>query len=284
MLKSAAFHDLFQTHTQIMSFQLISQWTLSPIRHFRLFYQFVRQEFSSQFAGSLGGFLWLFVTPVVNIIIYSFVFSVVFRAPIPENFGDVPFVVFLMIGYLPWFAFADAMGRASGLLLEKAPLITKVMFPVQLIPMVGTLVPYLVHGIAIFVFLIYLAAQGYLAWTWLWLPVALALQFMFTMGLVAVLSAFCVFLRDVQQMVTLMLTAWFFLTPIIYPLSLLPERLQPLMLLNPMHSFVQFYREILLLGEFSLPHFQIMVLAALVSYMCGGWIFMRIKHAFGDVL
>lgn len=267
-----------------MSLNLISQWTLSPIRHFRLFYQFVRQEFSGQFAGSLGGILWLFVTPIVNIAIYSFVFSVVFRAPMPENFIGVPFVVFLMIGYLPWFAFADAVGRASGLLIEKAPLITKVMFPVQLIPMVGTLIPYLVHGIAISVFLVYLAFQGYLAWVWLWMPVALAIQFLFTMGLVAVLSALCVFLRDVQQMVTLMLTAWFFLTPIIYPLSLLPESVRPFMMLNPMHSFVQFYRELLLLGEFSTTHFGIMVVSAIVSFLCGGWLFMRIKHAFGDVL
>jgi lipopolysaccharide transport system permease protein len=267
-----------------MFFSLMRQWVTSPVRHFRLFHQFVRQEFSGQFAGSLGGFVWLFVTPIVNIIIYSFVFSVVFRAPLPENFGDVSFVIFLMIGYLPWFAFADAMGKASGLLIEKAPLITKVMFPVQLIPMVGTLVPHLVHGIAIFVFLVYLATQGYFNLMWLWLPLALTLQFFFTMGLVAILSAFCVFLRDVQQIVTLLLTAWFFLTPIIYPLSMLPEAMQPLMMFNPMHSFVQFYRELILLGEFSLVHFQIMLLASVLSFLLGGWVFMRIKHAFGDVL
>jgi lipopolysaccharide transport system permease protein len=93
-----------------------------------------------------------------------------------------------------------------------------------------------------------------------------------------------VFLRDVQQMVALLLTAWFFLTPIIYPLSMLPEKLQPLMMLNPMHSFVQFYREIIVLGDFSLPHFYVMVLSAAISYLFGGWLFMRIKHAFGDVL
>ena len=267
-----------------MTISLLKQWTFSPVRHFRLFHQFVRQEFSSQFAGSLGGFLWLFVTPIVNIMIYSFVFSVVFRAPVPEEFGDVPFVVFLMIGYLPWFAFADAMGKASGMLIEKAPLITKVMFPVQLIPMVGTLVPYLVHGIAFFVFLVYLAFGGFFDPMWLWLPVALGLQFLFTMGMVAILSAFCVFLRDIQQIVALLLTAWFFLTPIIYPLSMLPDSVQPWMMLNPMHSFVQFYREIIVLGEFSLQHFQIMALAAVVSFFGGGWLFMRIKHAFGDVL
>jgi lipopolysaccharide transport system permease protein len=263
---------------------LLLDWIQSPFRHFRLFHQFVRQEFSGQFAGSLGGFLWLFVTPIFNIAIYSFIFSVVFRAPVPENFGDVPFVVFLMIGYLPWFAFADAIGRASSLLLDKAPLITKVMFPVQLIPQVGAVIPFMVHGIAFAVFLAYLSTQGFLNSAWIWLPLAFVLQCLFTLGLVSVLSALCVFLRDVQQMVALLLTAWFFLTPIIYPLSMLPEQLQPLMMLNPMHSFVQFYREIIVLGDFSLPHFYVMVLSAAISYLLGGWLFMRIKHAFGDVL
>jgi len=134
------------------------------------------------------------------------------------------------------------------------------------------------------VFLAYLTTQGYMQTAWVWLPVAFFLQFVFTIGLVAVLSALCVFLRDVQQIVTLLLTAWFFLTPIIYPLTLLPEAAQTLMILNPMHSFVQFYREVILLGHVSMLHFQVMAGSALVSYLLGGWLFMRIKHAFGDVL
>ncbi len=265
-------------------FRLLQQWVLAPIVNYRLFHNFARQDFSGQFAGSLGGVLWLFVTPIVNILIYSFVFSVVFRAPMPVEYGDTPFVVFLMMGYLPWFAFADAIGRASTLLLEKAPLITKVMFPVQINPVVGTLVPYLVHGIALGVFLFYLVLKGYFSLMWLWLPVVFLLQFLFTMGLVAILSALCIFLRDIQQMVTLALTAWFFLTPIIYPISMIPEPYQPLLILNPMHSFVQMYRELILLDSFSFTSFQIIVPVSLLTYLFGGWVFMRIKHAFGDVL
>lgn len=263
---------------------LIARWVSSPLRHYRLFFNFTRQEFFGQFAASVGGAVWLFVTPIVNIIIYSFVFSVVFRAPVPEAFGDVSFVVFLMIGYLPWFAFADAVGKSPGMLIEKAPLITKVMFPVQLVPAVGAVVPYMVHGIAILVFLVYLTIQGFFSLMWLWMLPILFLQMLFTMGLVAILSALCVFLRDVQQIVVLMLTAWFFLTPIIYPLSMLPEVMQGYMLLNPMHSFVQFYRELLLLGQFSMSSFVILAPCAIVSYLLGGWFFMRIRHAFGDVL
>lgn len=267
-----------------MFFNLLRQWLFAPITHYRLFHNFVRQDFTGQFAGSLGGKLWLFITPVVNILIYSFVFSVVFRAAIPEEYGNTPFVVFLMMGYLPWYAFGDAMGRASGLLLEKAPLITKVMFPVQIIPAVGTLVPYMVHGIALLLFLAYLAIKGYFSLMWLWLPVVFFFQFLFTMGLVAMLSALCVFLRDLQQIVSLTLTAWFFLTPIVYPTSLIPLAYQPMLMFNPMHSFVQMYRELVLLGHFPMTNFQIIVPVSLLTYCLGGWLFMRIRHAFGDVL
>jgi lipopolysaccharide transport system permease protein len=267
-----------------MFFSLLRQWILAPFINYRLTHNFARQDFFGQFAGSLGGIVWLFITPVVNILLYSFVFSVVFRAPVPENFGDVTFVIFLMIGYLPWYAFGDAIGRSSSLLLEKAPLITKVMFPVQIIPVVGTLVPYIVHGIGLLLFLGYLALKGYFSLMWLWMPLVLLLQFLFTMGLVAILSALCVFLRDIQQIVSLTLTAWFFLTPIIYPVTLIPEEWQGLLIWNPMHHFIQFYRELILLGEFSLSSFAIILPVSIASWLFGGWIFMRIKHTFGDVL
>jgi len=268
-----------------MVFTLIKQWALTPLTHTRLFQNFTRQDFFAQFTGSMGGFLWLFVTPIVHIVIYSFVFAYIFQVRAPEEFGETRFVVFMMLGYLPWFAFAESVSRSTGLLLEKAPLITKVMFPVQIIPVVGTVVPYLTHIIGFALLLVYLALQGYLNILWLWLPVIFALQFLFTMGLVAVLSALCVFLRDLQQLVSLMVMIWFFLTPIIYPISLVQsETIQSLFLLNPMHSFVHLYRQIVLAGELPLVNLQIIVPVSLLSYMIGGWLFMRIKHAFGDVL
>ena len=268
-----------------MFFTLLRQWLLTPFDNYRLFHNFTRQDFFAQFSASVGGFLWLFLIPIVNILVYAFVFSYLFKQRPPEDFGETQFVVFMMVGYLPWFAFADAMSKSTGLLLEKAPLITKHMFPVQIIPIVGTLVPYLTHSIGFGVLLVYLAMQGYLNWLWLWLPVVFFLQFLFTIGLVAILSALCVFLRDLQQLVSLLVMIWFFLTPIIYPITIIPdESIRDLFLLNPLHSFVNFYREVILLGEFSMINLQIIVPVSLISYFLGGWLFMRIKHAFGDVL
>lgn len=268
-----------------MFFSLIREWFWAPFANYRLFHNFTRQDFYIQFAGSVGGFLWLFLTPLVHIIIYSFVFAYIFQMRAVEGYGETAFVIFLMVGYLPWFAFADSIGRSTGLLLEKAPLITKVMFPVQVLPFVGTTVPYITHGIGILVLLVYLATQGYANWMWPLLPVVFFLQYLFTVGLVAILSAFSVFLRDLQQLVALSIMVWFFLTPIIYPINLIQsETIQTLYLLNPMHSFINLYREIVLTGEVSLIHFQVSIPVSVLTYLLGGWLFMRIKHAFGDVL
>jgi lipopolysaccharide transport system permease protein len=268
-----------------MFFTLLRQWLFTPVTHYRLFHNFTRQDFFGQFTASIGGWLWLFLTPVVHIIIYAFVFSYIFQVRAPEEFGQTRFVVFMMIGYLPWFAFAEALSKSTGLLLEKAPLITKVMFPVQVLPVVGAAVPYLTHAIGFGLLLGYLATQGLFSVAWLLIPVIFALQFLFTLGLVAVLSALCVFLRDLQQIVLLSVTIWFFLTPVIYPISMIrDEGVRDLFLLNPMHSFINLYREIVLLGEVSLTHLTIIVPTALISYCVGGWLFMRIRHAFGDVL
>ena len=117
-----------------MLLNLLRQWLLTPVTYYRLFHNFTRQDFYGQFTASIGGWLWLFVTPIVHIIIYSFVFSYIFQIRALEEFGETRFVIFMMVGYLPWFAFAEAMSRSTGLLVEKAPLITKVMFPVQILP------------------------------------------------------------------------------------------------------------------------------------------------------
>ena len=191
----------------------------------------------------------------------------------------------MMLGYLPWFAFADAVGKSTNVLLEKAGLITKVMFPVQILPVVCCTIPYLTHFIGYGLLLTYLAWLGHFNILWLFVPVIYFFQFMFTLGIVAIVSALSVFLRDLQKLVSLSLTIWFFLTPIIYPLSLIgSDSLKALFLFNPMHSFTSLYRDIILLGELNALNFSIVIPISILSYTIGGWLFVRIKHAFGDVL
>ena len=266
-------------------FKLIYGWILTPITHKKLVENFTRQDFTAQFTASIGGFFWLFLTPIANIFIYSFVFGYIFKIRAVEGFGETSFVLFLMIGYLPWFAFGESIGKSTTLLLEKAPLITKVKFPVQVLPISGTLVPYITHTIGFMLLLIYLALQGYLNKMWIILPILLLLQFIFTLGLVAIVSSLSVFLRDLQQLIILIVSIWFFLTPIIYPINMIQnESIRELFLLNPMHNFINLYRDIILLGEISVRQLQISIVFAATSYLLGGWLFMKIRPAFGDVL
>ena len=204
-----------------MSFGLLREWIYSPIENDRLLKNFIKQDFLSQFSGSIGGILWVFATPIITILIYSFVFGYVFQLRALPEFGETEFVIFMMIGYLPWIAFADSIGKSTGLLIDKAGLITKVAFPVHILPVVCTLISFFTHLIGFSILLIYLAWAGYFSIYWLLIPIIYLLQFVFTLGIVAVISALCVFLRDMQNLVSLCLTIWFFLTPIIYPISLI---------------------------------------------------------------
>ena len=269
----------------VITFRLIHQWILTPITHSRLVKNFTRQDFKAQLTASVVGFFWLLLPPVCHITIYAFVFSYIFKVRAVEGFEEPSFVLFLMIGYLPWFAFAESIGKSTSLLLDKASLITKVKFPVQVLPLSGTLVPYLTHTIGIMILLIYLAINGYANAMWTILPVILFLQFIFTMGLVALLCSLSVFLRDLQQLVALIISVWFFLTPIIYPINMIQsESIQSFFIWNPMHNFINLYRDINLLGEFSFVNLQVSIIFAATSYLLGGLLFMKIRPAFGDVL
>ena len=266
-------------------FQLLLEWVSTPKNHLKLLSNFARQDFAAQFTASIAGFFWLFLTPVANIIIYAFVFSYIFKIRSVEGFGETSFVLFLMIGYLPWFAFAESVGKSTSLLLDKATLITKVKFPVQVLPLAGTLVPYLTHTIGFMLLLLYLMTKGYTNIMWLALPAIIFLQFLFTIGLVSVLSSLSVFLRDLQQLVALLISIWFFLTPIIYPINMIQSKsIQSFFIWNPMHNFINLYREIILLGEISPLNFLIAIFFSITSYVLGGWLFMKIRPAFGDVL
>jgi lipopolysaccharide transport system permease protein len=117
------------------------------------------------------------------------------------------------------------------------------------------------------------------------LPAILFLQFIFTMGLVALLCSLSVFLRDLQQLVALIISVWFFLTPVIYPINMIQsDAVRNYYLWNPMHNFINLYREIILLGELSFINLRIAIVIAVLSYLLGGWLFMKIRPAFGDVL
>ncbi len=143
---------------------------------------------------------------------------------------------------------------------------------------------YIVNGIGFVLFLLYLAIIGYLHLTWLFLPVVVVALFFFSWGIASFLSAAAVFIRDIQELLGIVLMVMFFSTPIIYPPSMVPKDLSWFLYVNPMAVFVSVIRDVILRHQ-NHPGTMIAVVAlGFFSYVLGSWFFMRAKSAFGDVL
>ena len=264
---------------------LVKRWAEVPFRFRTLFWGFVSNEIRGRFAGSVGGFVWSLLTPLANMLIYIFVFSVVLKIRLkPMETGTDNFAVFLLAGMLPWAAFSEALSSATDIFLGRANLITKVAFPLEVLPLTGVIVPFFLNGLGFVMFLGYLVFEGYFHLGWLWLPVVIVVHMVFTLGLIILISSLSVFLRDIKQFIGTVLSLWFFLTPIIYPLSMVPEKVRWMFKVNPMYPFIELYHQILLQG--SVLWGMLGYAAALAAlFIVGGILFFeRSKYAFADVL
>jgi len=266
-------------------FRIFKRWVQIPFHHRTLFWGFVNNEIRGRFAGSMGGFLWSLLTPLANLIIYIFVFSIVLKIRLkPMETGTDSFAVYFLAGLLPWIAFTESLDSATDIFLSRANLITKVAFPLEILPMVGVVVPFCLNGLGFGMYLVYLKFMGYCHLGWLWLLLVVPVHMVFTLGLVVMISSLSVFLRDVRQFMGTVISLWFFSTPIIYPLSMVPGQFQWLIKLNPMYPFVELYHQILLSHSISTNLFTCAMGLALFSFISGVLFFERFKHAFSDVL
>jgi lipopolysaccharide transport system permease protein len=264
---------------------LIRRWIEVPFRFRTLFWGFVNSEIRGRFAGSVGGFIWSILTPLANLIVYIFVFSVVFQIRLkPVETGTGSFVIYLLSGLLPWLAFSEALSSASDIFLGRANLITKVAFPLEVLPIAGVIVPFFLHGLGFVMFLVYLAFKGYCQLNWLWLPVVIFAHMVFTLGLVTLVSSLSVFLRDIRQFLGIALSLWFYLTPILYPLSMVPDKLRFIIKLNPMYPFIELYHQVLLHSGIKWEVLGHVFCLSALCFLAGILFFGRSKYAFADVL
>ncbi len=253
--------------------------------HLFLLRELVKRDFQGRYAGSLLGFVWSFVQPLWLLLLFTFVFSTVLKVRVvdPANPGG-HFATFLFAGLLPWIALQEGVLRSSTAITDNAVLVKKLRFPAEILVMAVVLAALLHEAIAAVVFLLVLAVLGDLAWGGLpTLLVALPLQALFTLGLGLLLSAVQVFFRDVAQILGMLLTGWFYLTPIVYSLAAVPARLRPWIELNPLTPLVELYRQAFLRGSVTLvPGTAGLAVSAVVLLSGGFWLFRRLKIAFVD--
>jgi lipopolysaccharide transport system permease protein len=253
---------------------------------FDLILSLTRRELAARYRGSVLGIIWALVTPVVMIAIYTFIFAGIFGARFGANGSAWDFALYLFCGLLPWTAFQEAVQHSSTTIVGHANLVKRVVFPLEILPVslaLTSLANQMYGTIALLIFL--LIIRGELHLTTLWLPVLLVPQLIATLGVAWLVASLGVFLRDMVQGIALLLTTWLYLTPIIYPESVVPERFRPLINANPFTGLVRSYRRIMLEGSMpdwrGLAYFTIF---ALVCFVFGYWWFARTRKNFADVI
>lgn len=245
------------------------------------------RELTQRFRGSVLGLAWIYLQPIFMLVVYTFIFSVVFKV----RWGEVgesksEFAVLLFVGMSVFGFFSDCVGKSSQIIVQQPNLVKKVVFPLEVLPLsvlVAAFIQFLVNICALVVFDI--LAHGRLNPTALFLPLVIFPLAVFTSGVCLALAALGVFLRDVGQAVGIGLSALLFLSPVFYPLSAMPEVYRGWLLLNPLTWPIEQARAVLVLGE--LPDFVgaiIYGLLALLVLALGMRGFMSARPAFADVI
>jgi lipopolysaccharide transport system permease protein len=199
-----------------------------------------RKELKVKYRGSVLGFFWSLLNPILTMLVYSFVFSMVLRAGIEQ------FAIFLICALLPFNFLSNSVNYGSGSIISNGNLVNKIYFPREILPLsvvFSNLVNFLFELAALF---IVLSFMGYRFYLYLYLlPVLIFIQFFLVVGMTLLVSALNVFFRDLQHLITIVMMVWFFGTPIIYPLSMVPERYQVyIKFINPMTIYSAYYRNI----------------------------------------
>jgi lipopolysaccharide transport system permease protein len=255
----------------------------------QLIRQMTVREVVSRYKGSVMGLFWSFLNPVFMLVVYTFVFSVVFKARwgtggVEET--KTQFAVVLFVGMIVHGLFAEVLNRAPGLILANANYVKKVVFPLEILPIVsmgGALFHSLVSlGVLLAAFVMF---NGYLHWTVIFIPFVLLPLVILVLGLAWMLASLGVFLRDVGQTIGIITTVMMFLSPVFFPVTALPEQYRPVIMANPLTFIIEQSREVLIWGR--LPDWVslgvYMLVASVIAWAGYIW-FQKTRKGFADVL
>src|SRR5215471_6328920 len=251
-------------------------------RYRGLIQSLVARELKARYRGSVLGFFWSFVNPLLLLLVYTFVFKFVMPAPK----GTDPYPLFMFCGLLPWTWFASSLMESSGALISGGNLIKKVLFPAEVLPIV-TVTANMVHfflALPILVIFLVVYQAPLTAGELAWFPFVVLVQYVFTLSCALILSALTVHFRDIKDILANLLTLWFFATPIIYSYKNAPDIARRFMNLNPFAHLAISYQEILFFpGPFG--HWKWLValgVASVVFFLFAYWTFDRLRDTFAE--
>lgn len=258
-------------------------------RNRSLLRQMLLRDLSARYKGSMLGFVWSFAHPLMMLCVYTFVFGIVFKArwgveAFEDNRAAFPLIMFC--GMAVFNIFSESVNRSTSVIVNNPGYVKKVIFPLELLPLCNVITAFL-FGLAWFALLLIgvVLLLGHLSWTMLLLPVTLVPLVLFSAGTAFFVASLGVYLRDVQQLVGIVTQVLFFMTPIFYPVSIVPENLRWILEINPLSPLVEQTRRLFLYAQ--APDPAICMLMFVVSwgvFQLGMMWFLKTKKGFADVL
>ena len=258
-------------------------------RNRQLIVQMTKREVVGRYKGSAVGLAWSFLNPVFMLVVYTFVFSEIFKSRWGGVGGDdskTQFAVVLFVGMIVLSLFSEVINRAPGLILSNVNYVKKVVFPLEILPVVAMCATLFHSLISLSVLLAaFLLFNGYLHWTIVFTPLVLFPLVILTLGIAWMLASLGVFLRDVGQTIGILTTVLIFLSPVFYPVTAIPERFRPFIMANPLTFIIEQAREVLIWGH--LPNWvglgAYTLAATIVAWAGYAW-FQKTRKGFADVL
>jgi len=256
--------------------------TLKEIFSYReMVYSLVRQDLRGRYKGSVLGFLWTFLNPLLQLIVYTFVFSAIMQ----QNIED--FYLFLFVAFVPWLFFSTSVSGGARAVINRQDLVKKIYFPRQILPLAfvtSNFINMLLSLVVVFLALV-VSGRG-IAWEKLFFLIpTMLVEYVFALGITMLTSALNVFFRDLEYILGIVTMAWMYLTPIMYPETIVPERYVTLFNLNPITPIIRSYRSILYYKETpKLAELGGSFLIALIILGIGNAVFARVQKRFAEEL
>lgn len=243
-------------------------------------------DMKKRYVGSFMGIFWSVIQPLTQLLVYYFIFSVVFKMRLGPEYGGTHFTIWMISGLLPWLLFAEVIGRSPSSVLDQSTMIKKMVFPSEILPIVTLCAAIISHLIGMIILIGLLLALG----GTIPIKILLIIPYLFALGIFALglswlMSSLNVIIRDIGQIIVVVLNIWFFLTPIVYKYESVPVSVQKLFRLNPMLHIVDGYR-VALLGktDMDIAGFAYVMLIGTIFLVAGALTFRKLKPIFADVL
>ena len=245
----------------------------------QMIFSLVKRDLRGRYKGSVFGFLWTFLNPLLQLVVYTFVFSFLLKSEI-ENY-----YLFLFVALIPWLFFSTAITGGSGSVLHQSGMVTKIYFPREVLPIshvTSAFINMLYSFIVVFIVII-IARVPVSPVALLYLPVVMIVEYFLALGITMLVSAITVYFRDLEFILSIFMMAWQYLTPVMYSVDIVPEHLMKLFMLNPMTPITIAYRDILYYAK--APDLSTLLLAIGMSaafMLIGFWAFGKLKKRFAE--